>query len=160
MNRLIFATHNANKVKEVRELLSSSFEILSLDDIGFNDDIIEDKPTIIENSIKKAELIKIKTGYDCFADDTGLEVDALNGQPGVFSKRFAGLNASSDENIYKLLEMLGNKLDKPDANAKVYKPDIPNYILNPVDTVPPNYQLDANGIPEKTSSADWQQPDF
>ena len=112
MNRLVFATHNANKVKEVRELLSSSFEILSLDDIGFNDDIIEDKPTIIENSIKKAELIKIKTGYDCFADDTGLEVDALNGQPGVFSKRFAGLNASSDDNIDKLLEMLGNNTNR------------------------------------------------
>jgi len=112
MNRLVFATHNSNKVKEVRELLSNSFEILSLNDIGFNDDIIEDKPTIIENSIKKAELIKIKTGFDCFADDTGLEVDALNGQPGVFSKRFAGLNASSDENIDKLLEMLGDNTNR------------------------------------------------
>tara|TARA_B100000989_G_scaffold203720_1_gene154172 strand:+ start:1398 stop:1979 length:582 start_codon:yes stop_codon:yes gene_type:complete len=108
MNKLIFATQNINKVREVRELLSNSFEILGLDDIGFNEDIIEDKSTIIENSIKKAEFIKIKTGYDCFADDTGLEVNALNGQPGVFSKRFAGPNASSDDNIDKLLEMLGN----------------------------------------------------
>tara|TARA_B100001027_G_scaffold191441_1_gene145768 strand:- start:14 stop:595 length:582 start_codon:yes stop_codon:yes gene_type:complete len=108
MNKLIFATQNINKVREVRELLSNSFEILGLDDIGFKEELIEDKSTIIENSIKKAEFIKIKTGYDCFADDTGLEVNALNGQPGVFSKRFAGPNASSDDNIDKLLEMLGN----------------------------------------------------
>ena len=108
MNKLIFATHNPNKLKEVRELLSDSFEILGLNDIRFKEDIIEDKLTIIENSIKKAEFVKIKTGYDCFADDSGLEVDALNDQPGVFSKRFAGPNSSSDDNIYKLLEMLGN----------------------------------------------------
>ena len=104
-------THNPNKVKEVRDLLSDSFEILGLDDIGFSEDIIEDKHTITENSITKAEFVKIKTGYDCFADDTGLEVDALSGQPGVFSKRFAGPNASSDDNINKLLEMLENKID-------------------------------------------------
>tara|TARA_B100000524_G_scaffold302961_1_gene177822 strand:+ start:559 stop:1140 length:582 start_codon:yes stop_codon:yes gene_type:complete len=112
MNRLIFATHNPNKLKEVRDLISNSFEILSLDDIGFKDYIEENKNTITENSIKKAEFIKIKTGYDCFADDTGLEVDALNGQPGVFSKRFAGPNASSDENINKLLEMLKDKTNR------------------------------------------------
>ena len=112
MNKLIFATHNPNKLKEVRNLLSDSFEILGLDDIGFTEDIIEDKHTITENSIKKAEFVKIKTGYDCFADDTGLEVDALNGQPGVFSKRFAGPNASSDDNINKLLEMLENNTNR------------------------------------------------
>ena len=112
MNKLIFATHNPNKVKEVRDLLSDSFEILGLDDIGFSEDIIEDKHTITENSITKAEFVKIKTGYDCFADDTGLEVDALSGQPGVFSKRFAGPNASSDDNINKLLEMLENNTNR------------------------------------------------
>ena len=112
MNKLIFATHNPNKLKEVRNLLSDSFEILGLDDIGFTEDIIEDKHTITENSITKAEFVKIKTGYDCFADDTGLEVDALNGQPGVFSKRFAGPNASSDDNINKLLEMLENNTNR------------------------------------------------
>ena len=112
MNKLIFATHNPNKVKEVRDLLSDSFEILGLDDIGFSEDIIEDKHTITENSITKAEFVKIKTGYNCFADDTGLEVDALNGQPGVFSKRFAGPNASSDDNINKLLEMLENNTNR------------------------------------------------
>ena len=112
MNKLIFATHNPNKVKEVRDLLSDSFEILGLDDIGFSEDIIEDKHTITENSITKAEFVKIKTGYDCFADDTGLEVDALNGQPGVFSKRFAGPNASSNDNINKLLKMLENNTNR------------------------------------------------
>ena len=108
MKRLIFATHNPNKVEEVRELLSDSYEILGLDDIGFTEEIIEDKKTITENSIAKAKFVKLKTGYDCFADDTGLEVDALNGQPGVFSKRFAGLRASSDDNINKLLKLLKN----------------------------------------------------
>ena len=78
-------------------------EILGLNDIGFHKEIIEDKKTIVENSIAKVRFVKERTGYDCFADDTGLEVNALNGKPGVFSKRFAGPNASSDDNINKLL---------------------------------------------------------
>ena len=82
------------------------------DPTGFKKEFAKNKNVTFENSIKKAELIKIKTGYDCFADDTGLEVDALNGQPGVFSKRFAGLNASTDENIDKLLKMLGNNTNR------------------------------------------------
>tara|TARA_X000001036_G_scaffold91642_1_gene84031 strand:- start:285 stop:863 length:579 start_codon:yes stop_codon:yes gene_type:complete len=110
--KLIFATHNDNKLKEVRELLSKSIEILSLNDIGFRDEIIEDKKTIKENSIEKAKIVKLKTGLDCFADDTGLEVEILNGAPGVFSKRFAGENASSDDNIDKLLSLLKNKSNR------------------------------------------------
>ena len=110
--KLIFATHNDNKLKEVKELLSKSFEILSLNDIGFKDEILENKNTIKENSIKKAKIVKAKTGFDCFADDTGLEVEILNGAPGVFSKRFAGKNASTDDNINKLLSLLKNKSNR------------------------------------------------
>lgn len=112
MKKLIFATHNINKVKEVRNQLIGTFEILGLNDIGFHEEVIEDKKTIIENSIAKVRFVKERTGYDCFADDTGLEVNTLNGKPGVFSKRFAGLNASSDDNINKLLHMLEGKLDR------------------------------------------------
>ena len=112
MKKLIFATHNANKEKEVRNQLMGTYEILGLNDIGFYEEIIEDKKTIVENSIAKVRFVKEKTGYDCFADDTGLEVNALNGKPGVFSKRFAGQNASSDDNINKLLHMLKGKQDR------------------------------------------------
>ena len=110
--KLIFATHNDNKLKEVKELLSKSFEILSLNDIGFKDEIEENRNTIKGNSIEKAKIIKFKTGLDCFADDTGLEVEILNGAPGVFSKRFAGKNASTDDNINKLLSLLKNKSNR------------------------------------------------
>ena len=79
MKKLIFATHNANKVKEVRNQLMGTYEILGLNDIGFQEEIIEDKKTIVENSIAKVRFVKERTGYDCFADDTGLEVNALNG---------------------------------------------------------------------------------
>ena len=112
MKKLIFATHNANKVKEVRNQLMGTYEILGLNDIGFHEEIIEDKKTIVENSIAKVRFVKERTGYDCFADDTGLAVNALNGKPGVFSKRFAGQNASSDDNINKLLHMLKDKRDR------------------------------------------------
>ena len=112
MKKLIFATHNANKVKEVRNQLMGTYEILGLNDIGFHEEIIEDKKTIVENSIAKVRFVKERTGYDCFADDTGLEVNTLNGKPGVFSKRFAGQNASSDDNINKLLHMLKGKRDR------------------------------------------------
>ena len=112
MKKLIFATHNNNKVKEVRNQLMGTYEILGLNDIGFYKEVIEDKKTIAENSIAKVRFVKEQTGYDCFADDTGLQVNALNGKPGVFSKRFAGPNASSDDNINKLLYMLKGKKDR------------------------------------------------
>ena len=112
MKKLIFATHNNNKVKEVRNQLMGTYEILGLNDIGFHKEVIEDKKTIAENSIAKVRFVKEQTGYDCFADDTGLQVNALNGKPGVFSKRFAGPNASSDDNINKLLEMLENNTNR------------------------------------------------
>ena len=112
MKKLVFATHNKNKLIEVKQLLSKRYEILGLHEIGFEEEIIENKETIIENSVEKVKYVRDKTGFDCFADDTGLEVNALNGKPGVFSKRFAGSNASSDDNINKLLKLLKNKIDR------------------------------------------------
>ena len=97
-----------HRFNSYNELISNKFEILSLDEIGFKDEIIENKNTIRENSIEKVKVIKNITGFDCFADDTGLEVDALGGKPGVLSKRFAGINASSEDNIKKLLKLMEN----------------------------------------------------
>ena len=85
--KLVFATNNQNKVKEVQSLLPNHITILSLKDIGCEEDIPETQPTIEGNAIQKAQYVKEHYGYDCFADDTGLEVSALNGEPGVFSAR-------------------------------------------------------------------------
>ena len=99
--KLVFATNNSNKIKEVNNLISNQIEIISLKDIGCNEDIVESKNTIIDNAILKANYIKNNYDYDCFADDTGLEVDFLNGRPGVFSKRFAGENSTDELNMKK-----------------------------------------------------------
>ena len=88
--KIVFATNNAHKLSEIRGILGESFEVLSLNDIGCHEDIPETGTTLEENALQKAEYIYNKYGYDCFADDTGLEVEALNGEPGVFSARYAG----------------------------------------------------------------------
>ena len=104
--KLVFATNNSNKIKEVSNLISNQIEIINLKDIGCKEDIIESGSTIIDNAILKANYIKNNYGYDCFADDTGLEVDFLNGRPGVYSKRFAGENSTDELNMEKLLECM------------------------------------------------------
>jgi len=104
--KLVFATNNSNKIAEVSNLISNQIAIISLKDIGCNEDIVESKDTIIDNAILKANYIKNTYGYDCFADDTGLEVDFLNGRPGVYSKRFAGENSTDELNMGKLLECM------------------------------------------------------
>ena len=104
--KLVFATNNSNKIKEVSNLISNQIEIISLKDIGCNEDIIESKNTIIDNAILKANYIKNNYGYNCFADDTGLEVDFLNGRPGVHSKRFAGENSTDKFNMENQLECM------------------------------------------------------
>jgi XTP/dITP diphosphohydrolase len=101
---LVFATHNKNKLIEVRALLPHSFKILSLDDIGCTEEIEETGETIEDNAIIKANYVTETYGYDCFADDSGLEVKALNGEPGVFSARYAGANKNSKDNIELLLK--------------------------------------------------------
>ncbi|WP_298511473.1 non-canonical purine NTP diphosphatase [uncultured Kordia sp.] len=110
--KLVFATNNQNKVNEVQSLLPSHITILSLKDIHCNEDIPETQPTIEGNAIQKAQYVKEHYGYDCFADDTGLEVHALNGEPGVFSARYAGPQRNADDNMNKLLTGLEDKEDR------------------------------------------------
>lgn len=104
--KLIFATNNDDKIIEVQALLHEKIKIQSLKDINCFDEIVENKKTIEGNAILKAKYIYDKYKVNCFADDTGLEVDALNGLPGVMSKRFSGLDYSAEKNINKLLSMM------------------------------------------------------
>ena len=110
--KLVFATNNKNKILEVQQLLPESIEIVSLESIGCFEEIPETADTIEENAIMKANYVTQKYGYNCFADDTGLEVGALNGAPGVFSARYAGEQRSSDDNMSKLLDALSNKINR------------------------------------------------
>lgn len=107
--KLVFATHNINKLREIKALLDDSIELLSLSDIDCNEDIAETAQTIAGNALLKAQYVKENYGYDCFADDTGLEVEALNGAPGVYSARYAGPQKRDADNIDKLLNELNGK---------------------------------------------------
>ncbi len=104
--KLVFATNNKHKLQEVRDILGGSIEVLSLNDIDCHDDIPETGTTLEENALIKARWISEKYGYNCFADDTGLEVEALNGAPGVYSARYAGEECDSQANMNKLLQNL------------------------------------------------------
>ncbi|MCP9200139.1 non-canonical purine NTP diphosphatase [Gramella sp. GC03-9] len=110
--KLVFATHNKNKFNEVQTMLPSHIELLSLEDIGCTEEIEETGDTIDENAILKAEYVKNNYGHDCFADDTGLEVDSLAGAPGVFSARYAGEPKDDNANIEKLLRQLEKQNDR------------------------------------------------
>jgi XTP/dITP diphosphohydrolase len=110
--KLVFATNNLNKLKEVQALMPANIELLSLEDIGCLEDIPETAPTIEGNAIQKATYLKTNYGYDCFADDTGLEVNVLNGEPGVYSARYAGKQKNANDNMDKLLANLYNKNDR------------------------------------------------
>lgn len=105
---IVFATNNAHKLDEARRLAAGRIDILSLNDIGCHDDIPETAPDIEGNSLIKARWIYDRYGYDCFADDTGLFVDALDGAPGVISARFAGPDATDTDNVTLLLDKLRN----------------------------------------------------
>ncbi len=110
--QLVFATNNLNKLKEVQALIPKHIELLSLRDIGCFEDVPETQTTIEGNAKQKAEYIKTHYDYDCFADDTGLEVTALNGEPGVYSARYAGKQRDADDNMNKLLENLKDETDR------------------------------------------------
>ena len=110
--KIVFATNNKNKILEVQQLLPESIEIISLESIGCFEEIPETADTIEENAIMKANYITEKYGYDCFADDTGLEVEALHGAPGVFSARYAGEQRNSQDNMAKLLNALENNSNR------------------------------------------------
>jgi XTP/dITP diphosphohydrolase len=105
---LVFASNNEHKIKEINSLLGNSFTLLSLNDINIREDIPEEEPQIEGNALSKARFVFNVTGMDVFADDTGLEIDFLNGLPGVHSARFAGENKDPSANIDKVLSMLGN----------------------------------------------------
>lgn len=112
MKTLVFATNNLHKLEEVRDILGGSFRIASLKEIECTDDIPETADTLEGNALQKARYVKDKFGYDCFADDTGLEVEALGGAPGVFSARYAGPGHDSEANMRKLLKELEGKTNR------------------------------------------------
>lgn len=109
--KLVFATHNLNKLKEIQELVPAGIELLSLTDINCTEDIEETGVTLEENAKIKANYVKNNYGYDCFADDSGLEIDALDGAPGVYSARYAGAEKSNEKNIQKVWSELAKKED-------------------------------------------------
>ena len=132
--KLVFATNNAHKLRELREILGTGYELLSLADIGCHEDIPEDGATLEENSLAKAQYVFDHYGYDCFADDTGLEVPALGGEPGVHSARYAeGTDHDSEANMQKLLSRLDGKTDRRAQFRTVIclarKNDIADYTL-------------------------------
>lgn len=106
MKKLVFATNNKNKLREMREIMDGLYEVVGLSDIGCHDDIVEDADTIQGNARIKADYVTNKFIVDCFADDTGLEVEALDGAPGVYSARYAGEHCSYQDNVNKILAEL------------------------------------------------------
>lgn len=101
--KLVFATNNKHKLEEVKGLLSKDIEVLTLNEINCHEDIEETAETLEGNAKLKSDHVKIHYGFDCFADDTGLEVEALNGAPGVYSARYAGEEATFEDNVQKIL---------------------------------------------------------
>ncbi|OIQ18628.1 MAG: non-canonical purine NTP pyrophosphatase [Flavobacterium sp. MedPE-SWcel] len=110
--KIVFASNNKNKIQEIKQQLPEDIQILSLEDIGCTEEIPETADTIEGNAILKANYVTEKYGYDCFADDTGLEVEALNGEPGVYSARYAGKQKDVHDNMNKLLKALENSTNR------------------------------------------------
>jgi XTP/dITP diphosphohydrolase len=109
---LVFATNNQHKIEEVSHLLKSNFKLLSLKNIGYNDELPETGNTLEANASQKAHYIYEKFSISCFADDTGLEIEALNGKPGVYSARYAGEDKDASRNIEKVLLEMKNSKDR------------------------------------------------
>ena len=112
MQEIVFATNNQHKLSELRRIVGERFHILSLSDIGCHDDIPETADTLAGNALQKARYVKEHYGYDCFADDTGLMVDALGGAPGVYSARYAGPGHDSVANMRLLLDNMEGVTDR------------------------------------------------
>jgi len=123
--KIVFATNNKNKLRELQQILGDKFELLSLADINCFEEIPETSPTIEENSLEKAEYVYKKYKTDCFADDTGLEIEALDGRPGVYSARYAGEDKNMEKNIKKILSELENQ-----DNRKARFKTVVSLILN------------------------------
>ena len=112
MKRIVFATNNGNKIKEVQALLGQQYQFLSLADISCHEEIPETTGTIPGNALQKANYVSINYGQDCFSEDTGLEVDALDGRPGVDTAYYAGPQRSAQDNMAKLLQELAGQSDR------------------------------------------------
>lgn len=110
--QIVFASNNKNKIAEIQQLLPETIQIIGLEEIGCFEDIPETADTIEGNAILKANYVSDKYGLDCFADDTGLEIEELNGEPGVYSARYAGPQRSAADNMDKVLEKLTFKLNR------------------------------------------------
>ena len=110
--RLLFGTNNQNKLQEIRQILSEKYEVLSLKDLGKDIDVEETEPTLEGNAILKAKAFFEHSGIPCFSDDTGLEVEALDGRPGVYSARYAGENCSYQDNVNKMLSEMTGKTNR------------------------------------------------
>lgn len=110
--QLCFATNNAHKLDEVRQILGKQFQVLSLADIGCDEELPENQATLAGNSEEKAVYVYQHYHINCFADDTGLEVDALDGEPGVYSARYAGPQRSGEDNMYLLLQKLAPEAER------------------------------------------------
>ena len=110
--KLVFATNNLNKLSEIRSLVPEGIQILSLSDINCNEELPETHPTLQENALQKAKYVFDNYGFNCFADDTGLEINSLGGEPGVYSARYAGEYCSAEDNMRKVLEKLASEDDR------------------------------------------------
>jgi len=113
--KLVFATNNSNKLSELQALVPDGIEILSLAAINCNDELPETNPTLEDNALQKAQYVHQNYGFNCFADDTGLEIEALGGGPGVYSARYAGEDCRAEDNMKKVLKKLENEGNR---NAK------------------------------------------
>jgi XTP/dITP diphosphohydrolase len=113
--KLVFATNNPNKLSELQALVPQGIEILSLKEINCNEELPETNPTLEGNALQKAQYVYQNYGFNCFADDTGLEIDALGGAPGVYSARYAGEDCNAEDNMKKVLTKLENEDNR---NAK------------------------------------------
>jgi len=113
--KLVFATNNANKLSEIRSLVPAEIEILSLKDINCNEQLPETNPTLEGNALQKAQYVYDNYGFNCFTDDTGLEIETLGGAPGVYSARYAGEDCKAEDNMRKVLTKLENEENR---NAK------------------------------------------
>ena len=123
--KICFATNNQNKLKEVQKAIGDKFEIVGLKSIGCTEELPETQTTLEGNSIQKAQFVSEKYGVNCFADDTGLEIEALSGEPGVFSARYAGKSCSSEDNMAKVLANL-----EGESNRKAQFKTVITLILN------------------------------
>tara|TARA_S200000501_G_scaffold171204_1_gene161319 strand:- start:4581 stop:5168 length:588 start_codon:yes stop_codon:yes gene_type:complete len=115
--KLVFATHNINKIDEIKPLLPKKMQLVSLEDLGCFSEIPETGDTLEANALIKASFVKKHYGLDCFADDSGLEVAALGGAPGVYSARYAGVDKSAEKNIGKLLSEM-KKMERREAQLR------------------------------------------